>query len=159
MVDDKLFRYVYDRDDIGIEPTNHDNQNIEANPLKTIQNNTNEKPFERELNTFLESDKANDNIPPPVQYLDFTRKSTTNRSLKSTNFDITKLHPVYARAAPGIRKRLIELICRGTGKSLLYFRGYGVAAKALQIEKSVVKKMCEAQNSDNETLFPSFKLR
>ncbi len=187
LVDDKLFRYVYDRKNRDLEKINYVIENIVTNPLKTKQNNCDENefdgrnskkkqtfssnsseasvgqlPYEREPKTFNEinneSDKANDDIPP-VKYLDFTQKSIKNHSLKPTNFDITKLHPVHARIVPGNRKRFIELICRGTGKSLLCFRGYGVAAKALQIDKATVKKMCETQGSDNESFFPSFILR
>jgi hypothetical protein len=62
------------------------------------------------------------------------------------HFDITSLQPLRSKA--GVKKKWVELYCKGSREVLCCFRGHNDAAIALNLDRRTIRKMCEKQGGD-----------
>jgi len=65
---------------------------------------------------------------------------------RSGHFAITSLQPLRSKA--GVKKKWVELYCKGSKQVLCCFRGHNDAAIALNLDRRVIRKMCEKQGGD-----------
>jgi len=70
-------------------------------------------------------------------------------------FPLTKLAPLRSKA--GTKKKWVELYCKGLKEVICCFRGHNDAAIALQLDRKIVKKMCE-KSDDSIPIFATFAL-
>lgn len=74
----------------------------------------------------------------------------------SAYFDVTKLKPLKSSAS--MKKKYVELFCKGNNKVIVCFRGNNDASAALSLDREVVIKMCDKKKTLSGPNFPSFSL-
>lgn len=77
----------------------------------------------------------------------------SNDCPSAKHFDVTQLQPMKSTAS--LKKKYVELFCKGSNKVLVCFRGNMDASNALNLDREVVIKMCQGKASPS---FESFSL-
>jgi hypothetical protein len=84
-------------------------------------------------------------------------KAAVSSQTYAGHFDITSLKPLRSKA--GAKKKWVELYCKGSQQVLCCFRGHNDAAIALNLDRKVIRKMCEKQTPRGDfPIYATFSL-
>jgi len=84
-------------------------------------------------------------------------KAAVSSQTYDGHFDITSLKPLRSKA--GTKKKWVELYCKGSKQVLCCFRGHNDAAIALNLDRKVIRKMCEKQTPRGDfPIYATFSL-
>jgi len=91
------------------------------------------------------------NIPQPCHQQDVQSKENQQQQLQSfaspyrpptpKHFNVLSLRPLQSKAS--LKKKYVQLYCKGNHVEILCFRGSSDAAFALGIDRKIISKMCE----------------
>ncbi|GFH44409.1 hypothetical protein CTEN210_00883 [Chaetoceros tenuissimus] len=91
----------------------------------------------------------------PKKKQPMTSPTAAQADFPSNHYPVHLLQPLQSTAGP--KKKWVELYCKGLKKVICCFRGHQDAATALNLDRNVVKAMCE-KKAENVPIYSTFSL-
>lgn len=91
----------------------------------------------------------------PKKKQPMTSPTAAQADFPSHHYPVHLLQPLKSTAGP--KKKWVELYCKGLKKVICCFRGHQDAATALNLDRNVVKSMCE-KKANNVPIYSTFSL-